>query len=80
MDQGKILCRCVEGRCFLEKDTEWAKQNYAEALHPSGIYLNRALLGVLDGERLQEKGEWMDALGVNGTGQICCRHKAEEYP
>lgn len=80
MDQGKIFCRCVDGRCFLEKDTEWAKQNYAQALNPSGIYLDRALLGALDGERLYEKSKWMDALGVSGTGQVCCKYKTEKYP
>lgn len=76
--QGKVLCRCVEGRCFLEKDAEWVKQNYAQALHPNGIFLDRKLLDTLDAERLHEKSEWMHSLGVKGTYQICCRHKTEK--
>lgn len=80
MNHGKVLCRCVEGRCFLEKDTEWARQNHARASHPNGICLDYALLSVLDAERLHEKGRWMDSLGVNGTGQICCRCRTEKSP
>ncbi len=78
MDQEKVFCRCIEGHCFLEKDAEWAKQNYAQALHPNGIFPDRMLLDTLDAERLREKIEWMDSLGVKGTYQICCRHKAEK--
>lgn len=78
MDQGKVFCRCVEGHCFLEKDAEWANQNYAQALHPNGIVLDRTLLDTLDAERLREKSEWMDSLGVNGICQVCCRLKTEK--
>ena len=78
MDQEKVFCRCTEGHCFLEKDAEWAKQNYAQALHPNKIFLNRTLLGTLDAERLHEKSEWMDSLGVVVTCQVCCRHKTEK--
>lgn len=78
MDQGKFFCRCAEGHCFLEKDVEWAKQNHVQALHPNGIFPDRTLLGTLDTERLRKKSEWMDSLGVNGTGQVCCRHKTEK--
>lgn len=78
VDQGKVFCRCVEGRCFLEKDAEWAKQNHAQALHPNGIFLDRTLLGTLDAERLHEKSEWMGSLGVKGTCQIRCNHKTEK--
>lgn len=79
MDQEKVFCRCVEGSCFLERDAEWAKQNRAQALHPNGIFLDRTLLGTLDDERLHEKNEWMDSLGVNGICHICCKHKAEKF-
>ncbi|MHB1591964.1 MAG: hypothetical protein ACYCTW_10595 [Sulfuricella sp.] len=78
MDQGKVFCRCAEGRCFLEKDAEWAKRNHAQASHPDGIFPDRALLGALEDERLHEKSEWMDSLGVKGTYQICCRLKTEK--
>jgi len=78
VEQEKVFCLCVEGRCFLEKDAEWAKKNHAQALHPNKIFLDRALLGTLDAERLHEKSEWMDSQGVNGTYQICCRHKTEK--
>ncbi|MFZ5522866.1 MAG: hypothetical protein ACOY9D_02115 [Pseudomonadota bacterium] len=78
MDQEKVFCRCVEGHCYLEKDAEWAKQNYAQALHPNGVFLDRTLLGTLDALRLHEKDEWMGVLGVKGTGQICCRHQTEK--
>jgi len=61
----------------LEKDAEWAKQNYDQALHPNEIFLSRTLLDTLEAERLHEKSEWMGSLGVNGTGQVCCRHKKE---
>lgn len=73
-----VNCRCAEGSCFLEKDAEWAKQNYAHALHPNGFSLDRMLLGALEIGRLRQKNEWMDLLGVSGTCQINCRHKAVE--
>ncbi|MDD5385218.1 MAG: hypothetical protein PHG89_10120 [Gallionella sp.] len=78
VDQGKIFCQCIKGHCFLEKDAEWAKQNRAQALHPNGIFFDRTLFVTLDVERLHEKSEWMDSLGVVGTYQICCRHKTEK--
>ncbi len=78
VEQEKVFCRCIEGHCFLEKDAEWTQQNYAQALHPSGIFLDHTLFDTLDDERLHEKSEWMDSLGVNGTFQICCRHKTEK--
>ena len=78
MDQGKVLCRCVEGRCFLEKDAAWVKQNRAQAVHPNETFPNYTLFATLDAERLHEKSKWMDSLGVMGIYQICCRHKTDK--
>jgi len=57
----------------LKKDAEWAKQNYAQALHPNGFFLDRALLDKLDAERLEEKSKWMGSLTVKGTFQVYCQ-------
>ena len=74
MNKGKVFCGCLNGQCFLEKDAKWAKQNYAQALHPNGLFLDRVLLDTLDTERLEEKSKWMHFLMVKGTYQICCTH------
>ena len=79
MDQEKVLCRCVEGHCFLEKDAAWAEQNRAQTLHPNGLFPDHVLFDTLDVERLHKKSEWMDSLGVMGIYQICCRHKTEKF-
>ena len=76
MVQKEIFCRCAQGCCFLGKDTEWAKQNYAQAWQPDVVLLDRKLLSLLEDQRLHQKNEWMNALGVSGTIQVCCRRKA----
>ncbi len=78
MDQEQVLCRCVEGHCFLEKDAEWAKQNRAQALYSNFIFIDRTLLDALDAGRLHAKNEWMDSLGVSGIYQVCCGHEDRE--
>jgi hypothetical protein len=35
------------------------------------------LLNNLEVERLRQKSEWMDALGVHGTCQVHCRQPTE---
>lgn len=79
MVRKKIFCQCAAGYCFLQKDAEWAKQNYAKACQPDEVLLDRKLLGILEDQRLHKKNEWMNALGVNGVIQVCCRHQAEHH-
>lgn len=66
----------MEGHCFLGKDAEWARQNYAQALCPNGIFADLMMLGTLDDERLRVKNEWMSSLGVCGIIEVNCRHQA----
>ena len=73
VDSEKIICQCATGCCILEMDARWSKQNYVQALQSDGILLDHRLLVALEDERLKQKGEWMHALGVKGTRQICCR-------
>ena len=75
MSQSQIFCRCLEGYCFLGKDAEWAKKNYAQALRPNQFFVDLLLLSTLDDERLQVKNEWMNSLGVSGIVQVSCRHQ-----
>ncbi len=71
----KVSCRCEVGHCFLEKDAAWCRQNFAK--FENGFWLNVDLLNKLDVERLRQKGEWMDSLGVIGTRQVCCRRQID---
>ena len=77
VEQEKICCACAEKRCFLKKDAEWAKQNYVRASYKNGNLLDRMLFNRLDGERLNEKIEWVFSLGAKGVHQICCKLKTE---
>ena len=78
MVRKEIFCQCTPECCFLLKDAEWAKQNYAQAWQPAKVLIDRKLLSTLEDQRLHQKIEWMNSLGVNGTIQVCCRRKAGE--
>lgn len=69
----KVFCRCEVGHCFLEEDAAWCNQNFAKS--ENGFRRDVALLNKLDTERLRQKDQWLDSLGVIGTLQVHCRHK-----
>lgn len=71
-NDGKVACNCESGRCFLEEDALWAQRNHEQARRGGGPFPNRAMLGMLDAERLQRKGDWITSLGVMGTRHIRC--------
>ncbi|MGZ4977244.1 MAG: hypothetical protein ACXV8O_08840 [Methylobacter sp.] len=71
--KNKIFCGCEAGHCFLDKDADWCRQNFAKS--ENGLWLDIVLLNNLDAERLRQKDEWLNSLGVIGTLQVCCRAK-----
>ncbi|WP_333874902.1 hypothetical protein [Methylobacter sp.] len=73
--KNKVLCQCKAGHCFLEKDSVWSRQNFSES--ENGFQLDVALLNNLDTERLRQKDEWLDSLGVIGSLQVCCRRQID---
>ncbi|MDO9046685.1 MAG: hypothetical protein Q7U66_02995 [Methylobacter sp.] len=73
--KNKVFCQCEVSHCFLEKDTAWCKQNFAKS--ENGFLLDVALLNNLDIERLRQKDEWLDSLGVIGSLQVCCRRQID---
>lgn len=77
-EQAKVYCQCAEGRCFLEEDTAWSERNSVVSAGKHGFRQDTILLNNLEVERLRQKDEWMDALGVQGTRQVCCRQQAEK--
>ncbi|MDD5329318.1 MAG: hypothetical protein PHX38_04885 [Sulfuricella sp.] len=78
MEAQKVLCRCAEGRCFLEEDAARSGQNHAASKDGNGLQRNTALLDKLEIERLRQKDEWMESLGVQGTCQVNCRRQAKK--
>lgn len=71
-EQEKILCQCAAGRCFLEEDEVRARQNHADATSEDGLR-DTPLLNSLENQRLRQKNEWMENLGVWGICDVCCR-------
>ncbi|MGZ4957246.1 MAG: hypothetical protein ACXV8Q_19285 [Methylobacter sp.] len=67
----KVLCQCEAGHHFLEKDSIWFGQNFAES--ESGFQLDVALLNNPDTERLRQKDKWL----VIGSLQVCCRRQID---
>lgn len=75
--QAKVLCQCVAGHCFLEEDGARARQNYADATSKSG-FRDTSLLNSLENQRLRQKEEWMENLGVFGICEVCCRKETSK--
>lgn len=71
----RVFCQCEVGHCFLDDDAIWCRQNIAKS--ENGFYRDMGLFNNLEAERLRQKGEWMDRLGVAGTRQVCCRRKVD---